>query len=245
MLIHDVVPPFGEVMKPRNINSIPKSLADVMRYMPGVKRAQIQEYLAIFIAEQRIEVEKERDDLVQPAECRYMYKTWLDALELSSKIPEKLTMDFLNEKMGKMIDGQFTIHFFLRNCIDLGCFMSCLSLPDDIKITHLDEIEKWYQVNPKNMPICILEVGGGVSGDEYWQANRNDILIKAAVGLVDGILKNLKGQHIDETLVREMLLQTTTAKDKENIMDQVLQTEEVKDKIQLAQMPPPKKARMA
>ena len=96
MLIHDVVPPFGEVMKPRNINSIPKSLADVMRYMPGVKRAQIQEDLAIFIAEQRIEVEKERADLVQPSECRYMYKTWLDALELSSKIPEKLTMDYLN-----------------------------------------------------------------------------------------------------------------------------------------------------
>ena len=164
MLIHvgitqlmDVIPPFGEVMKPRNINSIPKSLADVMRYMPGVKRAQIQEYLAIFIAEQRIEVEKERDDLVQPAECRYMYKTWLDALELSSKIPEKLTMDFLNEKMAKMINGQSAIHFFLRNCIDLGRFMSCLSLPDDIKITHLDEIEKWYQVTPlfhpnQNMP---------------------------------------------------------------------------------------------
>ena len=81
--------------------------------------------------------------------------------------------------------------------------------------------------------------------DEYWQASRDKTLIKAACGLIDGILKNLKGQHINETLVGEMLLQTTSAKDKENIMDQVLQTEEVKDKIQLAQMPPPKRARMA
>ena len=93
--------------------------------------------------------------------------------------------------------------------------------------------------------VVLPGVALGLLCDEYWQANRDKTLIKAAGGLVDGILKNLKGQHIDETLVREMLLQTTTAKDKENIMDQVLQTEEVKDKIQLAQMPPPKRARMA
>ena len=245
------LPTLATVVRGSQLWSLPKSLAGFMAVEPvgpdqTCDRTMVKDMLFQFIADYRAQLQLKNPD--KSAKIMFEYETWIIGIEASLRFPEELTMNLLREVTNAMIDDPTKELYFYNKCHSLDEFMFSICLDPDVKITHERELQDWYKVNPKNhkkMPICILEVGGGVSGDEYWQVNRNKTLIKAAGSLVDGILKNLKGQHIDETLVREMLLQTTTAKDKGNIMDQVLQTEDVKDKIQLAQMPPPKRAKMA